>query len=128
MKSQKKPKLKSKFEEKIYELLRRRLDGRGGVGYETTTFPYVTEHRYRPDFHIQLPGGREFFVESKGYFRPSDRTLLKAVRDANPRADIRLVFQGNSKIHRDSSMRYSDWCEKNGFMYAIGDVPDEWLT
>lgn len=39
-----------------------------------------------------------------------------------------MLFQNNPKLHKASSQRYSDWCEKRGIPYAIGSIPEEWLN
>lgn len=77
---------------------------------------------YIPDF--RLPNG--ILVEVKGYFAPEDRTKMLRVKQANPEVDIRFVFGSDNKIHRNSMMRYSDWCEKHGFLWALKTIPEEW--
>jgi len=93
--------------------------------------PYVYEPQdsqlsylltYQPDF--KLPNG--ILVEAKGYFDSVDQTKMKRVKQANPTVDIRFVFPRDNRIPR-TKMRYSDWCLKNGFKYAIGrQIPKEW--
>lgn len=95
--------------------------------FESKTFKYTqpsTEHRYTPDF--PLPNG--IIVETKGRFLPADRKKHLLVRKSNPDIDVRFVFQNpNARISKTSKTTYADWCDKNGFLYAKGLIPDEWL-
>lgn len=120
-------KFKSQFEVKIFKELRA-LEEAGGykTHYEPVKFPYVLEKTYKPDFRITRQNG-ELFIEAKGYFRAEDREKLAAVRRSHPDLDLRIVFTRDNKIHPQSNMRYSDWCKKYDFEYAIGSVPKEWL-
>lgn len=97
------------------------------ITYETVRLPYTLKRYYLPDFVCRTATGGVFFIEVKGYFRGTDRVKLKAVREAHPEADVRLLFAANNKISSKSTMRYSDWCEKNGFTYAIKTIPDSWF-
>ena len=76
---------------------------------------------YTPDFLI-----RNVYVEAKGKLDSRNRTKLIDVKKAHPDLDLRLVFMRDNKI-KGTKMKYSDWALKNNFMYAIGDIPDEWL-
>ena len=78
---------------------------------------------YTPDFI--LPNG--VVIEAKGYFTASDRTKLQAVRAAHDSIDLRLVFMADNKINRRSEMRYSDWCNRYKFQYAVGNIPEAWI-
>lgn len=97
------------------------------ITYETDFIPYVLERKYNPDFTITHKDGSIFYIESKGYFRSTDRTKLRACLANGSRPRIRLVFAVDNKLHAKSSMRYSDWCKKYGFEYAIGTIPEEWF-
>ena len=97
------------------------------ITYETVRLPYTLRRYYLPDFVCRKASGGVFYIEVKGYFRGTDRVKLKAVREAHPEADVRLLFAANNKISSKSDMRYSDWCEKNGFTYAIKEIPKEWF-
>jgi hypothetical protein len=109
-------KLKNKFEKKIYKQLKK-----SGLpfGYETNSYSYILVRRYIPDFVISTPVGK-LFVECKGYLRPEDRSKLVAVKKIHPEIDLRIVFYSKNK-------KYIRWAEKNGFKYAIGEIPEEWL-
>lgn len=81
-------------------------------------------HQYTPD--VVLPGG--VHVEIKGKFDGAMRTKMIAVQESNPEVDIRFLFQRNGWCTKNHKMRYSDWCERNGFDYAVGEyIPDEWI-
>lgn len=116
--------MKGGFEPVVYSAIKDKVN----VSYEETRLPYVTHHNYIPDFEVSTPSGIKFFLEVKGYFRTADQVKMKAVKTANPSADIRIVFQKNNKINKHSKMHYSDWADKYGFPYAIGAVPEEWLV
>ncbi len=78
---------------------------------------------YIPDF--VLPNG--IVVEAKGWFDSTDRTKMLRVKQANPTRDIRFIFMADNKLNKGSKMRYSDWCTKHGFLYAIGkSIPEGW--
>ena len=92
--------------------------------YESEYFPYVIEHKYIPDFRVG-----DVYLETKGYFKPSDRRKMLAVKRCNPDLDIRLVFQApHNKISKRSKTTYSMWAEKNGFPWcAYYAIPISWL-
>lgn len=92
------------------------------------TVPTVTR-TYIPDFVVTRSDGTKLYIETKGYFRPADRSKMILVKKSNPSLDIRFLFVRNNKINKRSKTTYSDWCEKNGFPYAFGrEVPLEWLS
>ena len=115
-----KPMFKSKWER---ELARQLLSAGVPFEYESMKIPYSIPQTYKPDFI--LPNG--IIIEAKGYFRPSDRRKHLQIKREHPELDIRFVFKVDNKIHSKSNMRYSDWCKKHGFLYAIGGIPEEWL-
>lgn len=111
------------------------LDERGiKYGYETLEIPYIKKYcpkcgeaiqkgKYIPDFEIG-----NLIVEVKGRFTAIDRKKHISVRELNPDLDIRILFQRDQKIGKNSTTKYSDWCDKKGIVYAIGEaVPEEWI-
>lgn len=130
---------RSKFEEKIGA----QLDAKGiGYSYESWSYEYDEPLRrnmarcgdcggknllrtgwYTPDFFLD----NGCIIETKGRFTAADRRKMVAVRAAHPDTDIKMLFMRDNKIHKRSETRYSDWCNANGFDYAIGEVPDRWL-
>lgn len=95
--------------------------------YEDDQLPYILIKKYNPDFTIVFPNGKKRYIESKGYFRPTDRTKMLAVKRFDPTLDIRMVFAKDNTLSKNSKTRYSDWCKKNGFPYAIGQIPKGWM-
>jgi hypothetical protein len=95
--------------------------------YEKHKIAYTkpaTQHTYTPDF--RLPNG--IFVETKGRFVVEDRKKHILIKQQYPELDIRFVFQNSkNKIRKGSKTTYADWCEKHGFKYADGTIPQEWL-
>ena len=107
--------MRSKFEEEIYKELCKKY-GKRNVEYESETLHYLSS--YYPDFTITRDGVR-FFVETKGYFRPKDRSKMRLVKEFNPEIDLRIIFQKDN--YYTPTMNYSKWAEKNGIQYAIGN-------
>ena len=89
--------------------------------YEAIKLPYVTKHTYTPDF-VDVEHKR--IVEAKGYFRPSDRAKMKAVRAAHPQYHIEIWFTNpNKTISKSSTTTYAQWCQKNGIIAKQGPMP-----
>ena len=99
---------------------------------------WVLEKTYLPDFTLS----NGIIVETKGRMDGEDRTKHLAIRLQHPEKDIRFLFQRDNPltnkrrrkalVNADGTPRkvqtYSSWCEKNGFLYAIGTViPQQWL-
>ena len=121
--------LKGSLEPKISKQIDKLVKGTRIVKkYETDRLPYFLLKNYVPDFPIVFPDGRTMYLEVKGWLRPSDRTKMIAVKKNNPQADIRFVFGKDNKLHKSSKTTYSEWAIKNGFQYAIGEVPKEWFS
>ena len=79
-------------------------------------FSYTLHKKYRPDFLIG-----DTFVETKGWFRPEDRTKMRRVQQCNPDEDILLVFQKDQRIGKSPrSLYYTQWAEKHGFRWRVG--------
>ena len=113
---------RSGFERSIAANLKRR---NVQFQYETLELAYTLCKTYRPDFI--LPNG--IIVEAKGVLTPADRTKMKAVKDAHPELDIRMLFMDASKkLSKRAKMTYGRWAEVNGFIWAEGtEIPKEWL-
>lgn len=92
--------------------------------YETLKIPYTITHTYKPDFILS----NGIIVEAKGLFLPEDRTKHLKVKEQHPTLDIRFLFMKDQRISRGSKTKYSDWCKKHGFKYAIGEhIPQAWI-
>ncbi len=109
-------KTKNKFEERIYNLLKRK---KIKFKYEGVKIPYVLAGHYNPDFIISTEKGT-VYIETKGYLRPEHKRKMAAVKRQHPELDIRILFYAKK-------IKDIKWAEKNGFIYAIETIPDEWL-
>lgn len=121
-------KTRNPFEVSVLKALTKHRPRGASIEYESERLPYVIAKTYVPDFIITLSCGRKIYIEAKGYFRPTDRIKMLAVKRMNPTLDIRIVFAVDNKLNKGSKSRYSDWCEKHGFPYAVGLVPKNWMN
>lgn len=90
---------------------------------------YVSKHVYIPDFRVWKPRERAYmYIEAKGYFPGEDRRKMRAVKEAHPEADIRLVFQrSDTPIKKGSRTTYAMWAAQYGFPCADGVIPAAWF-
>lgn len=125
---------KNDFEYKTYlrlcELLTKRR-----VEYEAEKLSYSTEHHYLPDFKITTKSGKVIYLETKGNGRAFDGTVRQkmiAVKAQHPDKDIRILFfsdgEFGSKRKNGTRQRQSDWATRNGFVFAIKDIPEDWFN
>jgi len=132
------PAYRSQLERRVCNNLRNR---RIPYSYEPYTIPYTTEvkpaycdncghnvilkeRNYTPDVVL----GNGVVIEIKGKFTGEMRTKMLAIRRSNPHLDIRMLFQSDNWLTRKKKQRYSDWCERNGFVYHVGEqVPSDWV-
>ncbi len=119
-------KFKSKFEQNIASVLRRR---KVKFGYEVTTFPFVQpeiQRKYTPDFYFPKT---DIYVESKGKLTIEDRKKLLWVKQAYPDLRIVLLFmRATNPIRKGSKTTYGDWATANGFEWAdwADGIPESW--
>ena len=107
------------------------LDERGvSYQYEPEKIPYYVERHYIPDLAVDT-----MIVELKGYFRQDSQRKMKAIKAQYPDKDIRFVFQnakatiqGAKKRKDGSKMTCGEWADRQGFVWAEGTIPKEWLT
>jgi hypothetical protein len=97
--------------------------------YEPCKLPYTVERNYIPDLLIG-----DMYIEVKGYFRQDAQRKMKSIRDQHPDLDIRFLFQRaastvqGAKLRKDGTkMTCGEWADKQGFKWAEGNVPDDWL-
>ena len=96
--------------------------------YETDKITYVLDHTYVTDFKLVGKHGKVMFIETKGYFKPKDRTKHKKIREQHPDCDVRFVFMNSkTRLNKSSKTTYGSWCTKHGFKYADKVIPKEWL-
>lgn len=116
---------RSGLEESVGKQLK---DAKVDYEYEKESVTYTVPARkakYTPDFF--LPNG--IIVETKGRFTSSDRKKHQLIKKQCPELDIRFVFSNpNTKIRKGSKTSYGDWCEKNGFLYAKEEIPQDWIN
>lgn len=94
--------------------------------YETQKISFQPKIKnYTPDFWFPEHG---FYVEAKGKFDAADRSKHLLIKKQNPDVDIRFVFQrARNKIRKNSKTSYAMWCERHGFLWAEGSIPEEWF-
>lgn len=92
--------------------------------YEPFNIAYeVKPKKYTPDFVLE----NGIIIEAKGRFTGSDRVKHLTLKKQRPDLDIRFVFQFDNKLSKNSKVRYSDWCDKNNFKWALREVPESWV-
>lgn len=100
-----------------------------GVYFEYESFKISwTDHKvrkYTPDFRL----ANGIIIETKGRFVAADRRKHVEIKKQHPDLDIRFVFQNaNNKLYKGAKSNYGQWCDKQGFKWAEGDIPDEWIA
>lgn len=115
-----KPKYRSGLERKVAEDLQNR-----GVTYtyEGERIPYVVERKYIPDF--QLSNG--IYIEAKGFFKDEDCRKMKLLKAQHPDKEFRMLFQNPKTKVQSKRFTNAEWCERYGFQYCHGTVPQEWI-
>tara|TARA_R100000458_G_scaffold57029_1_gene62619 strand:+ start:394 stop:753 length:360 start_codon:yes stop_codon:yes gene_type:complete len=92
--------------------------------YEARSYEYSLISKYTPDFFLP----NEIILEAKGFFKPSDRRKMLAIKHQYPDLDIRFVFQRNNTLSKNSKTTYGDWATKHGFLWCIHPhIPPDWL-
>mgnify|MGYP000138032530 FL=1 len=91
--------------------------------YETHKIDYVRHATYIPDFCVN-----DFFIEAKGLFNAADRGKHLLIKKQHPELDIRFLFmKATNKLYKGSKTTYAGWCERYGFKWCQGFIPQEWL-
>ena len=98
-------------------------------GYEPEKLGYYVERHYIPDLSVG-----KMIVELKGYLRQDSQRKMKAIKAQYPDLDVRFVFQkasatiqGAKKRKDGSKMTCGEWADRQGFVWAEGTIPKEWL-
>jgi hypothetical protein len=112
----KKNKTRNAFEKEIEKQLK---TAKVRFSYEPERIPYVVAGHYICDWVVWTPLGK-VYIETKGYLRPESKRKMIAVKRQHPEIDLRILFYENRKAQ-------IKWAERNGFRYAIGKIPDDWL-
>lgn len=97
------------------------------TSYERLKLDYKIEATYTPDFDLVFPNGHVRIIETKGYFDAPSRRKMAAVKENNPGLDICILFAKDNFLKKGAKSRYSDWCKKIGYPYAVKVCPVEWL-
>jgi len=122
---------RSKLEVSVVKLLytaRRTLKKAFTFKYESEGIPYILPERiYVPDFVITRSDGSVVYIEVKGYLDNDATRKMRAVKACNPDKTFFFLFAKDNPIRKGAKMKYSDWAEKNGFDWAIGELPERWL-
>lgn len=91
--------------------------------YEPIKLSFTLHRTYCPDFVIG-----NVLIEAKGLLDADTRQKMIAVKKAHPELDIRIVFmRANNTLSKNSKTTYGDWATKNGFPWADGRIPEEWV-
>jgi len=97
--------------------------------YEPDKMAYYVERHYIPDLAVG-----NMIVELKGYLRQDSQRKMKSIKAQYPDLDIRFVFQkasstiqGAKKRKDGSKMTCGEWADRQGFVWAEGTIPEEWL-
>lgn len=99
---------KSKFEEQVASFYK--LQDK----YEQSVIEYVLKNKYNPDFTLS----ENVYLETKGFFRDSDRRKILEVIKQHPDKKIVMFFQDSSvKLRKRGKMTYADWCDKHGIQW-----------
>jgi len=108
-----------------YEVAKQLEDAGVTYEYEQTKIKYQKKpSTYLFDF--ELPNG--IIVETKGYFKPADRSKHLLIKQQHPELDIRFVFSNSQNpLNKKSSTTYADWCKRHGFKYADKYIPKDWI-
>jgi hypothetical protein len=117
---------RSKFELVINEQLAQsgiRYSYEGDLGTVWYIQPEI-HRRYISDFLLE----NGIIIEVKGLFDIDDRKKHVLIKKQYPVLDVRFVFMSDkTKINKGSKTSYGDWCNSNGFLYAVKVLPKSWL-
>lgn len=124
--SQKKGKKRHKFKSGLEKLFAvKTLELGLGAEYEPDRFQFVKKSHYTPDWKI----AKDTYVETKGYFAPSDRSKLLTFLEQYPHIRVYLLFgNASNRLNRKSSTTYGQWATKHGIKWAdiSKGIPKEW--
>ena len=116
---------RSKFEARVAEDLAKKGQT---FAYEDRKLDYLEpakNRKYTVDFSLECG----IIVECKGRLTAADRKKMLLVKDQHPDKDIRMLFQrASNPIYTGSNTTYAQWADNNGFKWAEGSVPEEWLN
>lgn len=108
---------------------------RNGVCEKCGACDVVSRHRYTPDLHASAEDNRErggleapgYLIETKGYLRAEQRSLLRALRKARPDVDLRAIVQRDYKVGKGTICAWFRKYLKMPCVVWQGEVP-EWQS
>lgn len=92
-------------------------------GYETLELPYTLHSVYNPDFIL----ANGIIIEAKGLLDKDTKRKMVTVKAQYPELDIRFVFWEAAKKVPGTKQTHGQWATRNGFVWADGKIPEEWL-
>lgn len=115
----------TRFRSQLEACVAKALDKQGLVYlYEPGKVHYQLECDYLPDFVLKSGP----VLEVKGFFPPSDRRKVLAVKRQHPEMDLRMVFQRNQCISTGSKTTYGMWCDKHKIPWCVyPNIPEDWF-
>ena len=117
------PAFKSKFEAAVWKELRKHYNS---CQYEPDKHEYiqpVIHRKYIPDFKM----ARNVYIEAKGKLDLATRQKMVWFKECNPKVVIIFLFMNpDNKITKRSKTSYSNWAEKEGFLWL--DFRKDWIT
>lgn len=82
--------------------------------YEPDRLPFIRSSHYVPDWKIRP----NVYIETKGYFSPSNRANMLSFREQHPGVRIHFVFgNAQNRLNPKSKTTYADWCRRHGFKF-----------
>lgn len=91
----------------------------------------VQRRQYTPDFYVDVEGaggdGRGYYIESKGYWRSSARSLLSHFLKCRPDIDLRIIFERDKAA--TPKLTYIEYATSRLKIPAIvwqGKLPESW--
>lgn len=92
--------------------------------YEAVKVPYILNGEYNPDFLLKKSG---ILIEAKGLLDRESKRKMVAVKKQHPELDVRFVFMQAEKRIPGTKQTHAQWADRNGFPWAEGKIPEEWL-
>lgn len=114
--------LKSGFERTIVSDLKAR---KVKFTYEELELPYILNGTYHPDFVLKAT---DIIVEAKGVLDRESKRKMIAIRKQYPDLDIRFLFMDANKKVPGTKQTHGQWADRNGFKWAEGRIPEEWVN
>jgi hypothetical protein len=115
---------RSKLERRTADML---LQERIPFDYEATSLQFTMEHTYTPDWRFVDLDGIPFFIETKGYFRPEQRSTMLAFRRSHPLVRLIVALQAPKQVLKGMKKPIAKWCEQNAIPWCPAPPPAEFI-